>query len=190
MSRRGFNVTAGWVFLGAALAGCAAPKVDFSQIQRPERAPELRAYDVFVGNWDFKAEMLNAEGQDKEWSGTASWQWALNERFLHGVLSAKSAQAEFESAGAWGWDKSRGKYVWWMFNDWGFVQHGPADYDADEKEWSMEYTGTGLDGTKSFGCYEVTVVDDDTIDWHMQEWADAFRCVSKMEMKGQYKRRP
>ena len=39
-------------FVAACLSGCAAPKVDFSQIERPARAAELDEYNVFVGSWD------------------------------------------------------------------------------------------------------------------------------------------
>ncbi len=174
--------------LATLVTCCAAPKVDFGKIQRPDQPSELKVYDVFVGHWDFKAELINAEGQDREWSGSANWQWTLDDRFLHGAMSAKSARAGFDAAGVWGWDSSKKTYVWWMFNDWGYVQNGPARYDAAKKEWTMNYVGTGLDGTTSYGCYRITVVDHDNIDWHMQEWADVFHGVTKMEMQGSYKR--
>ena len=40
--------------------GCTARDVDFSTIQKPARAAELSAFDVFVGEWDWDAEVVNA----------------------------------------------------------------------------------------------------------------------------------
>lgn len=175
----------------AALAatGCAASKVDFAQIQRPPRAPELDAYNVFVGSWDWQAEMLNADGPDKNWSGTAEWTWTLDNRTLNGTMSAKSQNTKFETAGVWSWHPRSKKYIWWMFNNWGYPQEGTATYDAAAKHWRMNYRSVGLDGTKSYGRYEMTVVDDNTLDWRSDEWADPLHMVKKMEMTGTYKRR-
>ncbi len=53
----------------------------------------------------------------------------------------------------------------------------------------MDYKSVGLDGTTSYGRYHMTVVDDDTLDWRMEEWADGLHLVKKMEMKGTYKRK-
>jgi hypothetical protein len=53
----------------------------------------------------------------------------------------------------------------------------------------MTFKSVGLDGTTSFGRYQMTVVNNDTLDWHLDEWADGMHLVKKMEMKGSYKRR-
>ena len=171
------------------LAGCGAPKVDFSTIERPPRAAELEAYDVFVGSWDWEAEMLNAAEADKTWTGKADWKWALDKRCLCGTMSAKSAGAEFEAGGIWSWHPKTKKYIWWMFNNWGYPQEGTACYDEDSKCWTMDYTSVGLDGTASYGQYQMKVVCNDLLDWRMDEWADAMHLVKKMEMTGKYKRR-
>ena len=71
--------------------GCTAKDVDFSTIQKPARAAELSAFDVFVGEWDWDAEVVNAVDADREWSGTAAWSWILDDRCLHGSMSAKWA---------------------------------------------------------------------------------------------------
>ena len=52
----------------------------------------------------------------------------------------------------------------------------------------MNYTAIGLDGTTSYGRYDLEVVDNDTINWNSTEWADALRTVKKLDMKGTYKR--
>lgn len=180
----------GWAVCGWALAGCAAPKVDFASIQRPTRANELNAYNVFVGQWDWEAEMLNAASDaDRKWTGAAEWKWTLDERCLHGVLSAKSARTDFEAAGVWSRHPKTGKYIWWMFNNWGYPQEGTADYDAASRTWTMDYTSVGLDGTPSHGRYTMKVLDDKTLEWYSIEWADALHTIKKMEMKGTYKRR-
>jgi hypothetical protein len=162
--------------------------VDFSKIERPERAGELDAYDVFVGKWTWEAELANAEGADKKWTGRAEWRWALDNRCLHGVMAAKSANAEFEAAGIWSWHPKSKKYIWWMFNNWGYPQEGTARYDKDKRTWAMSYKSVGLDGTASFGEYTMSVVDDNTLDWSVVEWADAMHMAKKMEMTGTYKR--
>jgi len=174
---------------GLLLAGCGAPTVDFSTIERPARAAELDAYDVFVGAWDWEAEMLNAKGPDRMWTGRAEWKWTLDKRCLHGVMSAKSPSAAFEAAGIWSWHPKREKYIWCMFNDWGYPQEGSAKYDADSRCWEMSYQGVGLDGTASYGQYRMKVVNNDTLEWRMDEWADLTRMIKKMEMTGTYKRR-
>lgn len=176
--------------LGLALlaTGCAAPKVDFSQIKKPSRAGELDAYDVFVGKWNWKAEAMNADAADKDWSGTAEWDWVLDRRVLRGKMTSHSQNQQFEAVGAWTWHPKEHGYKWWMFNDWGYPQEGSASYDADSKTWTMPYTSIGLDGTASYGRYVMKVVDSNTLDWHMHEWADALHTIQKTEMKGTYSR--
>jgi len=169
--------------------GCAARDVDFSAIERPDRSEKLAAYDVFVGTWTWEAEMLNAAEADKHWSGTAEWEWALDKRCLRGKLMAKSANSEFEAEGIWSWHPRKKRYMWWMFNNWGYPQSGTARYDADTRTWTMTYKSVGLDGTASHGRYIMTVVDDDTLQWRNEEWAGPLRLVKKMEMEGTYNRR-
>ncbi len=181
------------VVLGAAVAvwmasGCAAPKVDFSSLERPGRAAELDAYNVFVGSWVWEAEVLNAEAGDKAWTGKAEWKWTLDKRCLHGMMSAKSASAEFEAAGIWSWHPRKKNYIWWMFNNWGYPQEGTATYDAESRCWKMTYESVGLDGTTSYGQYKMKVINNDTLDWRMDEWADMTHLMKKLEMTGRYKR--
>ena len=170
-------------------AGCSAPKVDFSTIERPPRAEELDAYDVFVGSWDWKAEMIGVEGPDRMWTGRTEWEWSLDKRCLQGTMSAANPSAEFKATGIWSWHPKRGKYTWWMFNSWGYPQEGTAKYDTDDRRWEMPYKGVGLDGSASHGLYRMTVVNRDVLEWRMIEWADATRLIKKMEMRGTYTRR-
>ena len=178
------------VAMAGVLVGCAAPTLDFSTIERPARPVELDAYNVFAGSWIWEAEMLNAEGADKAWNGTAEWRWTLDKRCLHGQMSTANGRAAFESEGIWSWHPKTKKYVWWMFNNWGYPQEGTADYDESNKSWSMRYTSVGLDGTTSYGRHRMTVVDADTLEWDVVEWADPTRLITKMEMRGTYKRKP
>lgn len=177
------------VLAGAIASGCSAPKVDFSKIQRPEKASQMDAFDVFVGQWDWQAEVVNAEGPDRQWTGQAEWNWTLDGRCLAGSLLARSANASFEAAGVWSWHPARKKYIWWMFNDWGYPQEGTADYNDRSKTWKMCYESVGLDGTKSYGVYEMQVVNRDLLRWSMEEWADALHAIKKIEMTGTYTRR-
>ncbi|MFQ5590325.1 MAG: hypothetical protein ACE5HE_04090 [Phycisphaerae bacterium] len=170
-------------------AGCAASRVDFASIERPARSAMLDAYDVFVGSWSWDAEMVYPDTQDTAWSGTADWSWTLDKRCLKGHMSAKSAHAEFESEGVWSRHPKTGKYIWWMFNNWGCPQQGTAKYCKKCKSWCMSYKSVGLDGTTSHGRYTITVVDNDTLDWTMTEWADALHMIKKIELKGTYKRK-
>ena len=173
----------------ALIVGCASPKVDFAKIQRPARAAELDAFSVFVGNWNWEADVVSpAEEQDKHWTGSAQWDWTLDQTALHGRLSAKCARAEFESEGLWGRNPKTRKYEWSMFNNWGYPQDGTAHYDAASKTWTMSYNSIGLDGTASRGMYEMRVVDDNTLDWHLHE-KDSMGMVTKLEMKGTYRRK-
>lgn len=169
--------------------GCAAPEVDFTKIQRPARSAELDAYNVFVGSWTWQAEMLNARAEDKSWTGTAEWRWMLDQNCLEGQLSAKSAKAEFEAVGLWSWHPKAKQYIWTMFNNWGYPQHGQAHYEAGPQTWTMDYQSVGLDGSASHGRYQIKVMDHDWLDWTLVEYADPLHMVKKMEMKGSYKRR-
>ncbi len=170
------------------MVGCSAKTVDFSSLQRPERAAELAAFDMFVGNWTWEFQTLNADEKNKSWSGTAKWEWTLDKRCLHGLMSAKSADSQFETAGIWTWHPKSKEYIWWMFNNWGYPQQGSACYDADKGAWTMSYSSVGLDGTTSYGEYRMTEVDADTLRWEMTEWADLLRMIKKVEMRGTYKR--
>jgi len=176
------------LFVGAMLTGCAAPTVDFGKMQRPARATELDAFNVFVGSWNWDAEAANADAAHQKWTGTAKWEWTLDQRCLHGQMSSKSGNIEFQTAGVWSWQPVAKKYMWWMFNNWGYPQSGTACYDAAKKHWAMTYTAVGLDGTTSYGMYEITVADNDTLKWSMTEWADMMHCCKKIEMTGSYKR--
>ncbi len=169
--------------------GCTAKNVDLSTMQRPARAPALDAFDVFVGDWTWEAEMVNAASDDKSWTGTSSWSWTLDKRCLLGKMSAKCKSASFSSEGIWSWHPKKHQYIWWMFNDWGYPQQGRAKFNEACNCWCMDYESVGLDGTNSFGRYIVTIKDNDTLDWNMTEWADPFHTVTKMELKGTYKRR-
>ena len=53
----------------------------------------------------------------------------------------------------------------------------------------MRYRSVGLDGTKSYGRYTIRVIDENTLDWRQQEWADPMYLIPKMELRGVYKRR-
>jgi len=186
------TTTIGTVLLGMAallMQGCAAPNVNFAEIQRPARAPELDAYNDFVGSWNWEAEMVTAEGPGDKWTGSAEWKWTLDDMTLHGLLSARTEDAEFDAAGVWSWHPKKRKYIWWMFNNWGYPQEGTAKYDAANKHWTMDYKAVGLDGTNSYGRYEMTVLDQNTLDWRVTEWADVLHMIKKMEMTGAYTRK-
>ena len=175
-------------FPAIALCGCGDKTVDMSQIQKPARPAELDNYNVFVGKWDWKAEMLNADAAHRNWSGTAEWEWALDNRGLHGRMMSSGGNISFESAGLWSVHPKSKKYVWWMFNNWGYMQNGKASYDADTRTWKMPFKSTGLDGTASEGEYRITVVDNNTLKWELHEWA-MMHMAKKIEMKGTYTRK-
>jgi len=169
--------------------GCAVPKVNLANVKQPPRSVELDAYDVFVGSWTWEAEMLNADEPDKKWSGTAEWKWTLDKRCLRGAFQSQSQRTKFEAEGIWSWHPREKKYIWGMFNNWGYPQRGVASYNAASKSWRMDYKSVGLDGTTSYGQYHMTVVDNNNLDWRVEEWADALHTIKKMEMKGAYKRK-
>ncbi|HNQ22044.1 MAG TPA: hypothetical protein PKK06_03015 [Phycisphaerae bacterium] len=170
------------------LPGCSAPRVDFTTISCPPRAPELDAYNVFVGKWNWQATLLNADKEDEAWTGTAQWDWTLDNRCLQGHMSVKGAHAEFQSVGLWSWHPKADKYVWTMFNNWGYPQHGTATYQAATKCWRMSYKSVGLDGRTSYGIYTMKVVNDDTLEWTVKEWRFPLHLFKKMEMTGTYTR--
>ncbi len=188
MSRRAIAV----VFVGVALglSACSAPTIDLSTVKRPDRSPELDAYDMFVGSWTWEATLVNAEGEGRDWNGTARWRWSLDNRCLQGDLHLKGADAEYDAIGMWSWHPKKHRYFWSMFNDWEYPQQGTASYDEASKTWEMNYKSVGLDGTTSYGRHVITVVDQNTLDWHNQEWVDPMHLFPKVEWKGVYKRVP
>ena len=183
LSRAGLLMVTGALLL----AGCAARDVDFSTITQPARAAELDAFDVFVGSWTWEAEVVNATGEGKCWTGTAQWRWSLDDRCLVGDLHARSGSLEFDATGLWTFNPKTRRYVWTMFNSWGYPQSGTAKYD--DGTWTMRYHSVGLDGTGSYGRYTIKVVDDDTLEWGQREWVDPMYLIPKMELRGTYKRR-
>ena len=176
------------VTLALVAIGCTAPTVDFAAIQKPAAPEQMSQFRDFVGTWTWEAELVSGEGPPEQWTGTANWDWVLGGTYLHGELSAAGPNQSFSSSGSWGWHPKKKTYVWWMLNDWGYPQEGTAKYDPASRHWTMKYTGVGLDGTTSYGCYTMKVVDDNTLDWTMTEWADWCRCIKKVEMTGTYKR--
>lgn len=169
------------------VTGCTSPAVDFAAIQKPAAPEQMSHFRDFVGTWTWEAERIT-EGEPEKWTGTAKWDWVLGGTYLHGDMSSVGPNQSFSSSGYWGWHPKKKTYVWWMLNDWGYPQEGTAKYDPASKEWTMTYVGVGLDGTTSYGRYTMKVVDDNTLDWTMTEWADWCRCFKKVEMTGSYKR--
>jgi len=178
------------VLLGGCIvsSGCTVHRIDFSSIRQPDLSGQMKAFDVFVGSWTWEADLKNAAKADRHWQGTAHWDWDLDGRVLRGTIESKSANAEFKSSGVWSWHPTRKRYVWWMFNNWGFPQSGTARVSEDGHTWTMNYRSVGLDGTASFGRYRMDVVDHDTLNWSVVEWADVLHLIKKMEMCGTYKR--
>lgn len=171
------------------LAGCSIRHVDFSSFERPPIAPELEPYGVFVGSWTWQAVMRNVDGAGQEWTGTAEWGWTLDNRSLRGRLEAASGATKYHAEGLWSWHPISKRYIWGMFNNWGYPQRGVASYDENAKCWRMDFKGVGLDGTTSYGRYRMTVIDKDTLDWSLAEWADPLRLIKKIEMNGTFKRK-
>ncbi|MHC5110640.1 MAG: hypothetical protein ACYTHJ_12280 [Planctomycetota bacterium] len=167
-------------------AGCTVKDVKVSDLERPDRSSMLNNYAVFVGSWNWTAR--STTGSDEQWTGKAKWEWTLDERCLHGVLSARCGDTAYDTAGVWSWHPTEKKYVWWMFNNWGYPQEGAARYDSENKEWTMTYVGVGLDGTTSHGEHRIRVVDNDTLDWKLAEWVDGLRTIKKFEIEGTYTR--
>lgn len=186
-----------WEWMGLMLVavwsgtGCSMPKVDLATIHRPERSAKLDAYNVFVGKWNWTSTLHNAMGKDREWTGQAEWSWTLDGRALRGKLSAASGDGEttYEAEGFWSWHPKRKRYIWWMFNNWGYPEGGTARYDEEQRRWTMNYRTVGLDGTTSYGRHVITVRDENTLDWTMEEWADPLHTMPKMRMTGTCKRR-
>lgn len=176
------------VSVAAAAIGCTPKNVSPDMLTRPARAPQLEALRVFVGAWTWEAEILNAEPGVRNWAGTASWTWTLDGRCLKGDIASQSGATRFASSGMWGWDDRARRYAWSMYNDWGHPQQGTASYNAKTGKWVMPYRSIGLDGTPSYGRYLMTVVDNNTLEWEMVEWADRLHLITKMEMKGTYRR--
>jgi len=174
---------------GFSLLGCAAPRVDFSTIKRPDPPAQLSKYQVFVGQWNWEAVMLNAEGDGQKWNGTAEWNWTLDGRALSGNIKAQSGETKFEAVGVWSWHPRDKQYFWGMINNWGYPQRGVAVYNDESKTWRMDFKSVGLDGTTSYGRYRMTVVDQGTLDWNLTEWADVLHLFKKLEMNGTYKRK-
>lgn len=168
--------------------GCTPRSVSPDMLSRPARAEQLEALNVFVGAWTWDAEIVKAEPAVKKWSGTASWTWTLDGRCLKGDMASQCGTARFASSGMWGWDGRARRYVWSMYNDWGHPQQGTASYNAKTGKWVMPYRSIGLDGTPSYGRYLMTVVDNNTLEWEMVEWADRLHFIRKMEMHGTYRR--
>jgi hypothetical protein len=171
-----------------SLVGCGPVKVDFATLKKPMPAPELEPLGRFVGSWTLEAERSTGDGNTEKWTGTATWKWVLDDMYLYGDLGMHGP-IDFIASGYWGWQPVKKTYMWWMLNDWGYPQWGTATYDDEQKLWVMKYKGVGLDGTDSWGQYTLQWVDDNTVTWEYHEWADLFKTIKKIEMRGAYKRK-
>ena len=83
---------------GRSAGGVSVPGILDCRETQDRRPAELDAYNVFEGQWSWEAEVVNAEGEDKNWTGEASWRWTLDNHWLHGMMSAKTKNTEFEAA--------------------------------------------------------------------------------------------
>ena len=175
------------VSLTVSQFGCHANSARIA-LQRPAQPAEMNAFAPFVGSWTWTAKETTSGDAARTWSGTTKWEWALDNRCLHGQLTARAGDLSYDSTGMWTWNVSKRQYQFWMFNNWGYPREGVAHYNAADKSWTMPYRCTGLDGTNSHGRYTIKFIDDNTFDWTMTEWADALHMVKKIELAGQYKR--
>ena len=178
-------------FAGAAcliLPACSVQSIDVATLRQPDLSAKMQAFEPFVGSWTWEAEMKNAAEPNRHWTGTAEWGWDLDGRILRGTMESKTTDAQFKSSGVWSWHPTRKKYVWWMFNNWGYPQSGTANRKRCGCCWEMKYKSVGLDGSPSYGRYIMQVEGRDALRWSAVEWADPLHLVKKMEMSGTYKR--
>lgn len=185
-ARRWLLVVLAAPLLGIAF-GCATNPPHGSYSVRPPRSEEVESLGYFVGSWDWFVEG-QLDGAAAQWSGSAEWDWTLDRRCLQGRIAGRSGNLSVEMAGVWTWHPTERRYMWWLFNDWGFPQEGTAALDAASRRWTFDYVGVGTDGQSTFGRYTVVAEDANTFSWRMDEWADALRLSRRAELAGTFHR--
>lgn len=109
----------------AAAPAAAAP----APVASP--APELQKLGFLAGDWiheeTYAAGPMGPAGPGK---GRSKISWVLGNHHLYMIYAAKSATAQIEGRGFFGWDARKRQYRVDWFDSMGDVSHYTGDFDA------------------------------------------------------------
>ncbi|MCZ6699733.1 MAG: DUF1579 family protein [Planctomycetota bacterium] len=170
-----------------AIGGCSESTggpAEMGEMKAPPRPAELDMLDMFVGNWTTEGEMkMPGEPEVMISTGTISYEWTLDKKYLVEKWSMKMDEMEMEASGYWTWDAKAGKYKIWWFDSFGTWATGSSSYDATTKTWSMNSKGTNpMDGKPSWGGGSVKFPDANTMEGTWTEWDNVLKWGDAMEM--------
>jgi hypothetical protein len=190
MPRNLIAILLGVAALGS-LAGCQQPKMDMADMMKaPPRPAELAHLDMFTGTWKGSSEMTMA-GSDETMtsSGVFVGSWDADKWILTGRMHVMVGEGErVEAIGHWMWDAQAKKYRLWMADNYGYMAHGSATYDADTRtfHYHNDLIHT-LSGKRMKMKGWTRFINDDTMEWHETGY-DAWGLTKKWEMTGKSRR--
>lgn len=122
----------------AMLIGLAS--VCAAQMEMPKPAPELKAYDYFVGNWKLAGEAKPSPmGPGGKMTMTEDARWMKGGFYV--VIDSKFAGAgmgEGTGVSIMGYDPDAKKYVYYEFNSFGEAVKSTGSFDGKVWTWNSD----------------------------------------------------
>lgn len=158
------TATRRWVCAIVGVSATIAVAGRGQEVVAPPKPPELRVLDAFVGTWNTDVHHKAAAWNPKEFksSGTATYEWTLDGRFLQSRGLANPGKVE--DLQIIGYDPEAKEYLMWYFNSQG-AANGPVPGTWDPATRTLTWKGELGDGIVSQN--PVRFVDKDTIEWRM-----------------------
>ena len=185
--------TARVLFMSCAslvLTGCM-PKMTVEEMKSmmPQRPAELDVLDAFAGKWEMEGEARMAMLDEPiKTSGTSDMKWEGNGWYLVGRASfTMEGLDDMTGLEAWTYDTHSKKYRSTWIDSMGSIGVGTAKYDDETRTWHMRAKSHSPFG-KSKMKGTARLIDDDTIEWSMTEYAMG-GLMKTMEWSGTSRRR-
>lgn len=157
--------------VGAAFAGEAEEEMHAKMPPEPPAPPgELKALDVFVGEWRGEYEHLPAMfGEAAKGTGRGKCEWILDNWVLKWEGSGTSTYGTHKAVSLTTYDPQMQTYRSYEFDNFGMVAVSTMTYDRPTKTWTLTSDGMNFTtGQPAKNKSTLRFVSDDKFEW---EWS-------------------
>lgn len=151
----------------------------------PPPPPQLKALDVFVGEWRGEYEHLPAMfGQTATGTGQGKTEWVLDGRFVKGEGSGTSSYGTHKAIWMMTYDPMMQSYRSFSFDNFGTCDIATMTHDPKTRTWTSLSDGLDFASGRP-GKNKVTMrfISDDRMEWHWYIKAEG-ETEFKLLMKG------